>query len=91
VAMLKMPNFCAKGLSLGLAIFSVAFFCKRFHSTCDTFQLRAFLKPPLLIVVLLTEGSQVFVRGVFFITSGLLSLQSQECDCTTTGGISLNS
>ena len=60
---LKVPNFCSKGLSLGLAISSVDFFCQHFLSTLQTLQLRAFLKPPLLIVILLTEGSQVFLRG----------------------------
>jgi uncharacterized membrane protein YfhO len=61
---LKIPNFCSKGLSLGLAISSVDFFC-RFLSTLETLQLRAFLKPLLLIVILLAEGSQVFLRGAF--------------------------
>jgi hypothetical protein len=63
---LKIPNFCSKGLSLGLAISSVDFFCQHFLSTLQTLQLRAFLKPPLLIVILLAEGSQVFLRGAFF-------------------------
>lgn len=58
---LGIPNFCSKGLILGLAIFSVDFLCERFLSTLQTLQFRAFLKPPLLIVTLLAEGNQVFL------------------------------
>jgi len=75
---LKIPNFCSKSLSLGLAISSVDFFCQHFLSTLQTLQLRAFLKPPLLIVFLVAEGSVVFL-------SVAVSLEMDSFILTETG------